>query len=173
MRENFEAERNLLAHLGIALIYVQLAERLIKQTLLFVIQEGVELDYDTMQKQSAFLDRKTLGRLVGILKERADLEENFEALLTRFLDARNILAHDLDRIEGFDHSSPDGISVGHAFLSRLVDDTLRVIKIFSSLNIDWSEETGIAIEHNEKMKQFVGEDYEGIAEYLFFAKPKK
>ena len=167
---DFEQTRDLLAHVGMTLTQVQLTERLINQTLLFVFQEGDGLDLEAYNEQKRFLERKTLGQMVAKLKERVRVHDQLEELMAAFVRDRNTLAHDLSRIDGYDLNTEPGRAAVNAFLRSLFDNSTKVMKIFMSINLSWQEQTGFSTPVDMKIREFAGEEYLTIADFLFHEK---
>lgn len=156
-----------------ALISVQMAEKFIRHTLTLVLQRGPDgLDMQGLLAEEEFLSRKTLGQLINILKGRAKLADDFEVVLAKFLKDRNTLAHDLDQIDGFDLGTPDGRAAVNGFLTDLASTTELTIKVFLSLGLSWQEQVGFSTPADERARQWIGEEFEGIANSVFFAKER-
>ena len=172
MPPELEQQRDTLTRAGLALVLVQTAERMLRHTLLLVIQDGDALDLKRFQEGSVSLDRKTLGQLMATLRARADLDDGFDDALREFLRDRNALAHDLERVEGFDLRSAKGRAVANAFLANLIENTETIIKILASLNLDWQKQTDIRTPVDDQIRRYIGEEYVGIADSIFFAKSK-
>lgn len=167
---DFDPRLNMFAFMGMTLSHIQLTEKIINQTLLLVIQESDGLDLDAWEKQTHILDRKTLGQMVVILKNRVGLHEGMEELLTRFLRDRNTLAHDLSRIDGYDLETEQGLAVITAFLRNLFDNSTRVQKIFLAIGNSWQEQVGIVTPFDQSVREYVGDYFLNNSEILFHKK---
>lgn len=154
-----------------ALISVQMAEKFIRHTLTLVLQKSPDgLDMQGLLEEEEFLNRKTLGQLINILKGRVTLADDFEAVLSKFLKYRNMLAHDLDQIDGFDLGTPDGRAAANGFLTDLAATTELTIKVFLSLGLSWQAQVGFSTPADQRVRQWIGEEFEGIANSVFFLK---
>ncbi|GAA6210637.1 hypothetical protein NBRC116602_03770 [Hyphomicrobiales bacterium 4NK60-0047b] len=168
--DEFKQKKDLYAFIGISLIHVQFAEKMFKDILLLVIQNDEFLDLEKMKKQNHFLERKTLGQLISVLKKRVDLDDDFEQLLLEFIDDRNTLAHNLNRVEGYEIHTVDGRTSMNEFLSLLNARSQKIIKILGALLYSWKEQVGFQFPEDEFAKSFIGEEYLAMTEKLFFRK---
>jgi len=92
-------QKEVLAAMGVALIMLQAAEKLIRLCLTFVIQKSDSLTLDLLIDQEEAERKKTLGYFLTELHKRADIHEEFDALLSDFLKNRNDFVHDLSRVQ--------------------------------------------------------------------------
>ena len=86
---------------------------------------------------------KTLGKLIGALRDRAGLHEGFNSLLSDFLDHRNTLVHNLGRARSHGLSTPEGKAEMQDFVVRTLREADEVCKVFAALYDAWTEEVGI------------------------------
>lgn len=159
----------LLLGIGATLVLSQTAERMLKLVLELAIPGVTTVTIDTMLREQNATAKHTLGQLIGRLKTRADLDENFEILLERFLEHRNTLAHDLSRIPGFNTTSEDGIKAGEAFVSVLGGEASEVMQILGNLMYEWQLQFDRKAEVPEDILRAIAK-YRGTANSTFFAK---
>ena len=171
--DEIDQQRDLFALMGMTLIHIQFTESIINHTLLLVIQDGDSLDLEAWEKQIRFLDRKTLGHMINILKKRAGLHEGLEELLAAFLRDRNTLAHDLDRVDGYELHTKQGRAAMNAFLRELFDNATRLQKIFCDIGVSWQEQVGFVTPFDQDVRDFIGEDNLRISDLLFHEKEAK
>ena len=169
-QDDLHKKQNIYAFIGMTLSLIQTTESLIHQTLLFVFQEGDSLDLEAWKKQEKFLERKTLGQLIFVLRKRVGIDDSLEGLLTNFITNRNVLAHNLSSIKGYDMDSEEGRKAIHNFLAQLFDTTTRIMRIFTAINLSWSEQTGIKTQYDHDVRNFIGEEFFNFSELLFYEK---
>jgi hypothetical protein len=100
-------QKDALAAIGGALVIVQMAERMIKFCMQFVLPEDDEaLTYEKLKSQEADEAKKTLGYFLGRLRQRVEVEALFDNQLREFLKMRNQLAHNLSEVPGLGFSEP-------------------------------------------------------------------
>jgi hypothetical protein len=71
-----------------------------------------------LQERTDSLRAKTVGYLLHELKMRVAIDDTFEEVLSKFLQVRNTIVHDVDEIPGWSFDNKVGISVAHSFLRR-------------------------------------------------------
>lgn len=109
--DELAAQTEVLADIGLALVQAQLAERIMRQTLLLVLPQRSPNDLKALVEAGEMLEDRMFGQLLNMLRHRADLDDNLAEMLRKFRIDRNNLAHHLDRIPGFDISTPKGRAV--------------------------------------------------------------
>jgi hypothetical protein len=92
--------------------------------------------------QSESERKRTLGYFLAELRKRAELDQHFDAALAEFLRRRNILAHRLSDIPGWDAGTHQGIYVGRRFINELLEMNHEVLKVFAGLVRAWQIQTG-------------------------------
>jgi hypothetical protein len=90
-----------LASIGRAVIISQSVETALRLITTFVFQGPVPLTLESLGRQEAQERRNTIGYFVQSLKRRVAIREDFEELLTSFLESRNTLVHRTSEIEGW------------------------------------------------------------------------
>lgn len=162
-------QTNTLSNIGAVLVAMQVAERIIAGALTLVLPPSQIRTLDDLTRESAANHRATIGALLKKLKQRVDLDEDFEEVLTAFLKDRNDLIHDMDRIPGFDLRSRPGLEVADRFLSNLMENTETVTRAFVSLMVDWCNQVGYEHGKDREILDYLG-DFEHIARDVFFLK---
>ncbi len=102
--------------IGANLIEIQRLEMGMKYLLRFLSLH--EEESDSKDLVSDRFHNKTLGGLLSEFKKKADANEGFEALLDQLLHERNILAHHLLEIPGFNLTTIEGVEIGITFLKH-------------------------------------------------------
>src|SRR6266478_3306132 len=94
--------------IGLLLGLLQQAERAINVSLSWVFtDQPVALDQIAFFEESH--QKKTLGCLLGALRERVDIDADFNGLLTTFLQERNRFIHHLFTERGFSINEPKDV----------------------------------------------------------------
>jgi hypothetical protein len=135
-------EEKVLAEIGRIILVSQTAERLIDFCMTFVIQKDSPLTIEKLEAQRSAERRKTLGYFLAQLRQRADVAEGFDQLLTRFLEMRNTLVHRVTEIEGWNLSNESGREAAVRFLGELGWLSVQVMKIFMGFIRAWEVQTG-------------------------------
>lgn len=140
-----EEQKDILARIGIAVVLAQTAEQMIRLCMTYVLQKDSPLTYEALQRQVKEERRKTLGYFLARLRQRAELDEDFDALLNDFLEQRNTLVHGLSEIPGWSLDRADGLTVAQSFLDSFLIRTEEIIKVFAGLIRSWQEQTRISV----------------------------
>jgi hypothetical protein len=124
-----EEQKRVLIALGITLLLVQTTERLIDTCLTYILQLDGPL---TLELLSQHRNRKrTLGQVLSAMRH-IDVEDQFDAALSEFLQKRNVMTHRLDDVK-WSLESETGIAAAQAFLSRLLHLNEMIMKVFGGL----------------------------------------
>ena len=96
-----EQREKILRNIGLSLIAIQLTEHLIDLALLHVFRENPPTLEEIEHKNSPDYKSKPLGPLLKILRQKAEVDPNFdEEILTPFLNLRNRFVHRMTIEEG-------------------------------------------------------------------------
>ena len=165
-------QKDLLMRIGFALILVQSAEQHIRFCMTYVLQKDSPLTLAKFEKQTKEERRKTLGYFMNELRKRADLDENFGALLEEFLEERNILVHSLDDIPGWSLQTTEGRKIASAFVNSFIGKAIEVLKVFMGLFRSWQEQANIDVSVPAAGELFaeIDTDYKSLVDDLFFEK---
>lgn len=156
--------------IGTLIVVMQTTERLILTTLNYVLpSSGAPQTLEDLTEEMRNNEGATLGRMISKLKQRVDLADDFEGVLRAFLQDRNTLVHDLQRVPGFSLSTREGRAVAGSFLANLAENNEVVMKVFVSLLSEWAAQVGFKHGHDEHVRRMLG-DLDGIANQVFFAK---
>ena len=127
---------------------------------------------EKLEKRTREERKKTLGYFLNELRKRADLDENFDALLEEFLDERNILVHSVDDVPGWSLQTTEGRKIASAFVDGFIEKTVEILKVFMGLIRSWQEQENIEVSV-PGADEFVAEidaDYKTLVDDLFFEK---
>lgn len=91
-------QRDVLEAMGVALLLVQNAERVIRLCMTVVLPKQAPITLDSLQQQEDSERSKTIGYFLCELRKRASIDEDFDLLLVSFLKNRNDFVHDLSRV---------------------------------------------------------------------------
>lgn len=134
-------QKEILQAMGIALVSLQAAEKIIRLTMTFVLPKSEELTIDLLKEQEEAERTKTFGYFLSQLRKRANIHESFDGFLKDFLANRNDFIHDLSRVPSWDFAA-DGTEA-RKFVHKLIWQTEKVMKIFSALIMAWQEQIGM------------------------------
>jgi hypothetical protein len=166
-----ERRQTVLAGLGGTLIIVQMAEKMVKFCMTYVIQRGEPLTLENLERQTSEEARKTLGYFLSELRKRAILEEGFDERLKEFLELRNQFAHRLDTVVGLDFGTFDGLAVAEAYIGRVAGVAVYVQNVFIGLARSWQEQIGMHDDFGEnEFFQEIDQRYKPVVSQLFMPK---
>jgi len=156
--------------MGVALLQIQAAEKVIRLTMTFILPKSEQLTIDLLKEQEEAERTKTLGYFLSQLHKRTNVHESFDALLKDFLKNRNDFIHDLSRVPGWDFTA-DGTEA-REFVHKLIWQTEKVMKIFSALIMAWQEQIGMVDAPPPDHEWFtdVEKTYKPLIDELFYAK---
>jgi len=162
-------QRKVLEAMGIALLLMQNAERVIRLCMTFVLQKQPPLTLDLLQNQEESERAKTIGYFLSELRKRANIEESFDLLLKDFLKNRNDFIHDLSRIPKWGLRTPERSATSLQFLHLLIQQTDEVQKVFVGLVLAWQEQAGLTEPPLPEHEWFLEVDaaYKPLAFHIF------
>jgi hypothetical protein len=95
-------------------------------------------------EQIAFLERskqkKMLGELLRVLRERVNIDSHFDGLLTTFLQDRNRFVHRLFTERGYNINEPKDVFRIREFVDSLTHRSSIVLAAFHAFIEIWAEE---------------------------------
>ena len=137
-------QQEALAAIGGALVIVQMAEKMTKFCMQYVLQKGgVVLTYENLKSQQAEEAKKTLGFFLSQLRLRAEIDSTFDDQLKEFLTQRNQLAHDLTGVPGLGFHDREKLEVAMEWAGKLSSLALHVHNVFMGLARAWQHEIGM------------------------------
>ena len=164
-KPDVEDMRVLCANVGAAVIACQTAETLINSSLLLLFPKEPIRTVEMIEQLEKQHRRKTLGQFIRALRERVGLAPEFDTLLANFLEHRNTLVHDLQRVEGHTFSSRDGLQQMNEYARRATSEALRLTEIFGAFFDAWSEQVG--------MRDKLRAEHPDVYDSTFFANIRK
>jgi hypothetical protein len=172
-RTRSSLQKDALAAVGGALVIVQMAERMIKLCMQFVVQKGDgALTYEKLKSQQADEAKRTLGYFLGQLRQRVEVEASFDDRLREFLEMRNQLAHDLSEVAGLGFSEPKELEFAVEWAGKLSGLALQVHNVFMGLARAWQHQIGMRDDFAEdEFFREIDTKFKPLAEQLFAAKP--
>jgi hypothetical protein len=141
--------QDVLVRIGVALLQIQTAEKVIKLCMTFVLQKTSPLTLEALEAQQESERRSTLGYFLNELKKRADVHPDFAEVLASFLAMRNTFVHNLTDVPGWDMNTDEGSARAREFLNELLRVADHVLKVFIGLVRAWQREVGFddALDH--------------------------
>ena len=129
--------------IGLLLGLIQHAEHAINVSLSWVFT-----DQPVSLEQIAFFEtskqKKTLGELLQVLRERMNIDTQFNSLLTSFLRDRNRFIHRLFTERGFNLNEAKDVPRIRTFVDSLTDRAVIVLAAFHAFIEIWAEEHDLA-----------------------------
>ena len=164
-------QREVLETMGVALLLLQNAERVIRLCMTVVLQKQ-PLTLDVLQQQEEAERNKTIGYFLSELRKRATIDETFDALLKEFLKNRNDFVHDLSRVPSWSLRTPEEAAQSREFVHCLIQQTEEVLKILVGLIAAWQEQVGSPeplLPSHEWFSE-IDEFYKPVANHVFRGK---
>jgi hypothetical protein len=125
--------------IGLLLGMLQHAEHAINVSLSWVFTDRpVSLEEIAFFEKSK--QKKALGVLLRALRERVNIDSQFDAFLTRFLQDRNRFVHHLFTERGFSINETKDVPRIRKFVDSLAHRTAIVISVFHAFIEIWAEE---------------------------------
>ena len=166
-----QEQRNVLEAMGIGLLLLQNAERVIRLCMTVVLQkQALTLNLFTQQEEAERI--RTIGYFLAELRKRAAVHPTVDALLVDFLKNRNDFVHDLSRVPTWNLRTPEGVVRSGEFVHNLIRQTEQVIKVFAGLVVAWQEQLGMSEPSlpNDDWFSEIATVYKPLASYVFRAK---
>jgi hypothetical protein len=126
--------------IGSLLVLLQSAERLMNLTMTWVLRDTAIRTIEDIMRLEKENRKKTLGQFFSKLRQSFHVNAKFDALLTDFLNDRNLFVHSL--ITKFDLGTETGRITAHEFIAKLSSEATLVLKIFSAFVQRWITATG-------------------------------
>jgi len=167
----FVKAQSMLVALGVALVSAQATESLIKTVITYALPEEPLQTLEQLNSVVAKSRKDTLGRMLTKLRQRADIHEDFDALLEHYLAQRNILAHNLDAIPGSDRATAEGRAIIEQFAKDFVELGIKVTQVLGGLLLAWQKQAGLGVKFPAGLEDVITEDYVSAVDLIFTAKP--
>jgi hypothetical protein len=152
--------------MGLALIFLQATEQLIRRCLTYVFPPGGVVTLEMLEQTEK--RKHTLGQFLCELRKRVDIDDQFDGVLDEFLENRNILIHRLDDVPGWSLDNDDGLKIARHFVDRLLIVDKNVRDVFMALLVTWVREVHITTPVDHVFADT--EAYRNIVNALFFEK---
>jgi hypothetical protein len=171
MLEFSEPARDVLTRIGLALLLVQSTEQVIQTCMTYALPADCALTLEKLEREIAQKRKKPLGQFLTALRQRADLDDDFDAILKEFLEMRNTLVHRLDELdEVWSLEKESGLREARQFVGRLLELNQIVLTVFLALLRTWQIEVKLNIEAPEEIFREPPEYYASLANSIFFKK---
>jgi hypothetical protein len=139
-----DERKKIVTFIGMALLVVQATEQIIRLVTTHVIPGPSPLTFESLRSRSRDARNRTIGFLLGKLRERVDLDETFDECLRRFLEMRNTFIHNLDEVPGWSLDTEQGCTVAEAFLVEFFQVIDIVQNVFLGLIRSWQEQVDMS-----------------------------
>lgn len=131
-----EAQKELLAAIGLAVVQTQTSERLMNLAFTHILDLGPAM---TLERIVNLRKKKlTVGQIVREMQKYVELNDEFKDVLTEFIDKRNSIVHRIDGIDGFSLNKPEGMILGLNYVGRFLELNDTVLRVFKSLAVHWA-----------------------------------
>ena len=165
-------KKEVLEAMGVALLLLQTAEKVIRLCTTFVFQKDSPLTLDLLKQQEDVERTKTMGYFLSELRKRVSVHESFDAVLRDFLRNRNNFIHDLSKVPHWDFYTAETSIEAKRFVFALIQQTEKVLKVFAGLILAWQEQAGMSEPLSPSHEWFaeVEKTYKPLVDGLFYAK---
>ena len=133
-----DSAEEIFAQIGLTLLIVQDFEHVLERALKLVFADSHELTANIVFKK----DKRSLGRLMIDLRSRASISEDIETWMVDLLEDRNLFAHRLRELEGFDCHTTKGRDAIWGFLGDFYQRLERGILLFTAIHYKHADEIG-------------------------------
>lgn len=167
-----DERKKIVTFTGMALLTVQATEQIIRLVTTYVIPSPNPLTFESLQSRNREDRNRTIGFLVGKLRERVEVAPTFDERLRRFLEMRNTFVHNLDEVPGWTLETEQGREVAKRFLVEFFQVIEIVQNVFLGLIRSWQAENDMS--HigvsSESFFAEIDAKFKPLAERIFFAK---
>ena len=161
--------KNVLIHIGAALLSVQSTESVLRLCMTYVIQkQSVPLTIESLESIKENESDKTLGYFMQQVRYRSEIDDDFDGKLKTFLINRNKLVHHLVDSDCFDIFDVENLSEAHNFLSSIINDAEYIGNVFYGVCRLWEEQNGFSIAPDKRLPIEVDIRFKEIAKNTFF-----
>jgi hypothetical protein len=143
-----------LLHLATAMVCAQSMERSLVQVLRLAVPGKKTLSAEQAQEFVSNLNRRTLGQLFDMLKQRAEIEKSVLEALERVVENRNKLSHGLLKLSTEIHAS---ILASFPISAEVMKDSESLSKVFNAILMKQAGEHGITTHVDDIIRRHIGE----------------
>lgn len=118
---------------GYTLVALQRVEQVIAACWHISLPFGEPFTFETIDHLTEKQGKKTLGYFFEKIDKQTIFKDSFKKRFKKFVDDRNFFIHHMftaDKEKGF--STQKGLRDSHAFLSRLLDESLLMARVFDA-----------------------------------------
>ena len=164
--------REVLVRMGLHLLTLQSTEHAIRLCLQIVLPKEPIKTLDDLHSLEGRESKRTIGYFLTALRERTEIEPEFDKKLVAFLDTRNRFTHDLSVIQGWNMRTEEGCRTCIEMLERWEAYANEVQNTFAGLLRAWELQSGIEtrVEGSEALITFIENDYIPKVPQVFGAK---
>ena len=133
-----DSAEEVFAQIGLTLLLVQDFEHVFERALKLVFAESHELTTEIVFKK----DKRSLGLLMSDLRSRTSITEDIDGWMMDLLEDRNLFAHRLRELDGFDCHTTKGRDVIWEFLGKFYPKLERGILLFTAIHFKHADAIG-------------------------------
>jgi hypothetical protein len=161
------------ALMGVCLLHVQLAERVLAGAVESVLGDRT-LTGAKLMEQTEYERKRTLGDFLKELRRCARIEPKFNDKLWRFLKMRNTFVHNLSEVPGWNPTTEEGRKVATEFLAELLALALGVTGVSISLfTVSAREEFGEDLIEGNRLVSQLEEHFGSTARKILAGRYRK
>ncbi|QND71276.1 hypothetical protein [Tardiphaga robiniae] len=162
----------LLIMIGSALLAIQTTEKAIQLVTTFVLRSDAAITGEQLIAQSEADQKRTMGYLLARIRDRVSIDPHFDRTLSEFTRRRNMLAHSLSDIPGWDTETLRGLQSGWRFIHELLAMNNVVLGVFTGLIRAWESQNGYdhGLAADLEFTKLVDEKYTPLVDSIFSAK---
>jgi hypothetical protein len=141
--EMTSAQKSVLQSIGLALFGVQGTEAKLKFLITYIFPKDIDATLKVLHGSDEKQKKKTLGILIENLKQQGDVSEEFQELLSSFLNMRNRFVHGLFLERGYSLGSDEGIKKVEDFIQDLEQKMWFIDSILMGYIVAFSKSFGV------------------------------
>ena len=127
---------------GMSMEVAEITEEVIKFTAVMIIQRKKNTPYDII---SAKFDDAPMGKSITVIRQKFDLDSDFNQKLEDFREIRNIIAHKLRKHADFHIDTKEGRYNRVIYLKSFFSLCHDVLALFSALVLEWKRIKGYPV----------------------------
>lgn len=133
-----EVPDEIFAEIGCRLMLLQNLEMMLTFVSKVIFEENSQKAKESILK----VDKKTMGGLITFLRKKMYISKDFDIVLKRTLEARNLFVHEFSNV--YNLMSPDGINDAVKFLLTTMNDIEEVTNVLKAVIIQANRDKGIS-----------------------------
>jgi len=137
------SQNKILREIGLTFFSLQGAEKAIQFCVSLVFSDEEATTGQDILSMRDSDRRKTLGQLIKVLQQRAEIQADFKQRINEFVQKRNRFVHGLFNEPEYSLGTEESIAKAHDFLLEFQQDIWNVSEVFMGYNVLFSKVLGV------------------------------